>query len=106
MEFISEFPELGRGDLRDFKKAVDQLTLANYSCSNSWAGLAWLTKLEARCWFGRLFYRYRFFWHVGKHHGHPSHHFGGDLYLYRAWYSAWYMDGQIKPCSIDYHPCS
>ena len=23
MEFISEFPELGRGDLRDFKKAVD-----------------------------------------------------------------------------------
>jgi hypothetical protein len=23
MEFFSEFPELGRGDLRDFKKAVD-----------------------------------------------------------------------------------
>ena len=23
MEFISEFPELGRCDLRDFKKAVD-----------------------------------------------------------------------------------
>ena len=23
MEFFDEFPELGRGDLRDFKKAVD-----------------------------------------------------------------------------------
>jgi glycine betaine/proline transport system permease protein len=47
-------------------------------------GLAWLTKLEARCWFGRLFYRYRFFWHVGKHYGYIGYHFGGDLWFVLA----------------------
>ena len=137
MEFFSEFPELGRGDLRDFKKAVDfgfrsfsraygegienffdpllqfMIWFERLLINSPWpiilaaiAGLAWLSKLEACRWLGRLFCHYWLFWHVGKHHGHPRHHFGGDLYLHRAWDTTWYLDGQIKPRSVNYHAYS
>jgi hypothetical protein len=133
MELFSEFPELGREDLRDFKKAVDfgfrsfsraygdelesffdpllhfMIWFEKLLINSPWpvilaviAALAWLGsrswKLVAGSVACCIIIGYFGMW--------ENHYFGGDLYLYRAWNSTWYLDGQIKPCSINYHAYS